>query len=128
MPLQVTHNKNINWGGQLLKVWIKCEEVYQCVAIKFYGVTYCEFRKLFLFCQCEWNLTFNATDYEIITFWILCIPIIIRADIKASHTIPPEMWHIRDNPEAVFQRCSVKKGFLEISQNSQENTCARVSF
>ena len=30
--------------------------------------------------------------------------------------------------EAVFQRCSVKKVFLEISQNSQENTCARVSF
>ena len=24
--------------------------------------------------------------------------------------------------------CSVKKLFLEISQNSQENTCARVSF
>ena len=30
--------------------------------------------------------------------------------------------------EAVAQRCSVKKMFLEISQNSQENTCARVSF
>ena len=29
--------------------------------------------------------------------------------------------------EAVAQRCSVKKLFLEISQNSQENTCARVS-
>ena len=26
------------------------------------------------------------------------------------------------------QRCSVKKVFLEISQNSQENACARVSF
>ena len=26
------------------------------------------------------------------------------------------------------QRCSVKKLFLEISQNSQGNTCARVSF
>ena len=26
------------------------------------------------------------------------------------------------------QRCSVKKVFLEISQNSQESTCARVSF
>ena len=32
------------------------------------------------------------------------------------------------SPEAVVQRCSVKKVFLEISQNSQENTCARVSF
>ena len=30
--------------------------------------------------------------------------------------------------EAVFRRCSVKKVFLEISQNSQENTCVRVSF
>ena len=30
--------------------------------------------------------------------------------------------------EAVAKRCSVQKVFLEISQNSQENTCARVSF
>ena len=30
--------------------------------------------------------------------------------------------------EAVAQRCFVKKVFLEISQNLQENTCARVSF
>ena len=30
--------------------------------------------------------------------------------------------------EAVARRCSVKKVFLEISQNSEENTCARVSF
>ena len=29
---------------------------------------------------------------------------------------------------AVAQRCSVKKVFLQISQNSQENTSARVSF
>ena len=30
--------------------------------------------------------------------------------------------------EAVVQRCSVKKVFLKISQNSQKNTCAKVSF
>ena len=30
--------------------------------------------------------------------------------------------------EAVVQKYSVKKVFLKISQNSQENTCARVSF
>ena len=29
---------------------------------------------------------------------------------------------------AVVQKYSVKKVFLEISQNSQENACARVSF
>ena len=40
---------------------------------------------------------------------------------------------IDDNPglvkfqEALVQRCSVKKVFLEISQNLQKNTCARVS-
>ena len=32
------------------------------------------------------------------------------------------------NTEAVVQRCSLKKVFLENSQNSKENTCARVSF
>ena len=31
-------------------------------------------------------------------------------------------------PEAVSWVCSIKKVFLEISQNSQENICARVSF
>ena len=30
--------------------------------------------------------------------------------------------------EAVFRRCSVNKVFLEISQNSEENSCIRVSF
>ena len=30
--------------------------------------------------------------------------------------------------EAVAQRCFIKKAFLEIPQNSQENTCVRVSF
>ena len=38
-----------------------------------------------------------------------------------------ELQHL-PNPEAVAQRCSVKKLFLEFSQNSQENACARVSF
>ena len=36
--------------------------------------------------------------------------------------------NVRKLTEAVTQRCSVKKVFLEISQNSQENTSARVSF
>ena len=32
------------------------------------------------------------------------------------------------NAEAVARRCSIKKVFLEISQNLQENSCSRVSF
>ena len=35
---------------------------------------------------------------------------------------------VNSSIEAVVRRCSVKKVFLEISQNSQENTCARDSF
>ena len=31
-------------------------------------------------------------------------------------------------PEAVARRCSVRKVFLEILQNSQENTSPRVTF
>ena len=34
----------------------------------------------------------------------------------------------QESVEAVVQRCSVKKVFLDISQNSQENNCARVFF
>ena len=33
-----------------------------------------------------------------------------------------------EHSEVVAQSCSVKKVFLKISYNSQENTCARVSF
>ena len=46
-------------------------------------------------------------------------------DIKFS---PEFFWISLFILEAVVQRCSGKKVFLEISQNSQENTCARVSF
>ena len=33
-----------------------------------------------------------------------------------------------ESSEAVTRKCSVKKLFLKMSQNSQENACARVSF
>ena len=36
--------------------------------------------------------------------------------------------HGRFHAEAVARRCSVKKVFLQITQNSQENTCARICF
>ena len=35
---------------------------------------------------------------------------------------------LKQRTEAVAQRCSFKNLFLEISQNSQENSCARASF
>ena len=48
-----------------------------------------------------------------------CCHLYINAQYKASSYC---------KREAVIQRCSVKAVFLKISQNSQENTCARVSF
>ena len=36
--------------------------------------------------------------------------------------------NLKRSTKAVVQRCSIKKVFLEILQNPQENTCARVSF
>ena len=38
------------------------------------------------------------------------------------------MWNKSNRTEAVVQRCSVKRVFLEISQNPQENTCASLIF
>ena len=35
---------------------------------------------------------------------------------------------LKQQVEAVVERCSVKKVFLEITENSQENACARFSF
>ena len=36
--------------------------------------------------------------------------------------------NIWKRPEAAGRRCSVKKVLLQILQNAQENTCARLSF
>ena len=36
--------------------------------------------------------------------------------------------NVLNDTEAVVRRCSVKKVFLKIPQNSQENNCDRVSF
>ena len=47
------------------------------------------------------------------------------------HENSKNIWDIQRETlvsEAVGQRCSVKKAFLEILQNSQENSCDRASF
>ena len=41
---------------------------------------------------------------------------------------PSNLKLIYENAEAVTRRCSAKKVFLEILQNSLENTCVRASF
>ena len=59
------------------------------------------------------------------------------ADLKPTQMFSREVFkifkitffaeHLRAT-EAVVRMCSIKKVFLKISQNSQENTCAKVSF
>ena len=60
-------------------------------------------------------------------------------DLRASLHIQSEYRKVRTRNNSVFghfsrsdscshRRCSVKIGVLKISQNSQENTCTRVSF
>ena len=55
-------------------------------------------------------------------------PGIVRTVFRHFQACSPTFSHVQGHSEAVVQRCSVKKVFLEISQNSRENTCARVSF
>ena len=45
-------------------------------------------------------------------------------DSNNNNTISHDNNISHDDTEAAIQRCTVKKVFLEISQNSQENTCA----
>ena len=46
---------------------------------------------------------------------------------KETVFLATEFYKSLKTTEAVVQSCSVKKVFLETSQNSQENTCARDS-
>ena len=48
--------------------------------------------------------------------------------LLAIFVLFPGNHHNLHSSEVVVWRCSVEKVFLEISQNSQENTCARASF
>ena len=48
---------------------------------------------------------------------------------RTSPVAASKFWQTKHlQSEAVARRCYVKNVFLEISQNSQESTCARVSF
>ena len=60
-----------------------------------------------LFCFYSWRTDFSA-----------CILIVTYCSFKVV-----KLWSDRSS-----HRCSVTKVFFGISQNSQENTCARVSF
>ena len=56
---------------------------------------------------------------DLVVFIVFWQTKLIESMADASHSPKDRSSH---------QRCSIKKVFLEISQNSQENTCSRVSF
>ena len=73
------------------------------------------------------NISFDHFDYLIISI-ILVFDLEFGSKLKSvfqKHRQFP--WYER-GLEAVVKTCSVKKVFIEILQNSQENTCARVFF
>ena len=53
----------------------------------------------------------------------------IFPDVITGYNLTNELTSVTECKYDLFNlRCSTKKVFLEISQNSQENTCAKVSF
>ena len=60
---------------------------------------------------------------ENVRTWLFSLWSLEKIEISVCINLLPSR-----NIEAVAKRCSLKKVFLEIWQNSQENTCARVSF
>ena len=96
-----------NPKGQLV-VSLECETQNSRREASIYGGEYCnrEFCELknFVVVLCLLNCFFIGKDYFL------------------------EKHPAQIGEEVVAQRCSVKKVFLEISENSEENFCARVSF
>ena len=68
-------------------------------------------KRLLLFVSLQNTITNNSDEFGLDKTWTECKVIFF---FKCT--------------EAVDRRCSVKKVFLEISENSQENTCARIFF
>ena len=71
---------------------------------------------------CRDKITKNISElYEVMGLMVVNLLLIIHTILWLHHLI-------FSSAKAVVGRCSVKKMLLEISQNLQEHTCARVSF
>ena len=102
------------WGYALGKVrQFFFHQLQQMLILKYFHNTWWKSRvfSLLLIVRTEWK---GKMHVKIVNCFYLKIP-------KLANLTN---WNI----EAVAQTCSVKKMFLEISQNSQENTYAKVSF
>ena len=108
-------------------------------SIEIYG--YSLFLSIYRIILTKWNPLFYSVKNDKKSVYLL-VRNICRNNRLVYVAIPrkvrlPKDWSERsffgtigyfESIEVVVPRCSVKKAFLEISQNSQENACARVSF
>ena len=85
--------------GEWRALFLYCSKIFTLLRI---------FRHLFVVLHLSWHISI---------FWLSWV----RAYNYQTFT-----WS--DISRSSHWRCSIKKVFLEVSQNSQENTCARVSF
>ena len=72
----------------------------------------------------------GRVDQEQAVFEQLTLTLKRLGGVSLTHPSSPSVFskNVSSRDRSSHQRCSVKKVFLEISQNSQENTCARVYF
>ena len=62
----------------------------------------------------KWNVSRFSDNYEYIQ--------VIKPGFRCFNVYYQETFQVKQDTEAIVQRCFVKKVFLQISQNLQENT------
>ena len=73
-----------------------------------------------------WFKNFNMMEYDQSYIWNSLTIQFLWVHSEQMH--PKELMQWEFDTEAVVRMCSIKKLFLEISKNLQEDTCPRVSF
>ena len=103
-------------------LFIGCETAFaQNVMLDSWNFAALTFNSIIVFSYCSWYFfTFNRSSCPL----LYSFPFLKILVSLSMHFYKMDMFL----QEAFGQRCSVKKAFLEIWQNSQENTCVRVSF
>ena len=103
-------------------LFIGCETAFaQNVMLDSWNFAALTFNSIIVFSYCSWYFfRFNRSSCPL----LYSFPFLKILVSLSMHFYKMDMFL----QEAFGQRCSVKKAFLEIWQNSQENTCVRVSF
>ena len=103
-------------------LFIGCETAFaQNVMLDSWNFAALTFNSIIVFSYCSWYFfTFNRSSCPL----LYSFPFLKILVSLSMHFYKMDMFL----QEAFGQRCSVKKAFLEIWQNSLENTCVRVSF